>query len=113
MYLVIGIALMVVALIGIIWCQKKQKTNPNAQAFAFVFLILIIAGAGTVLWDQGIFGGEDREMNKIIKKRLMRRRVPKSSENTLSENMPARKPSSSPKRILKTTRSTKAPMTQW
>lgn len=67
MYLVIGIALMVVALIGIIWCQKKQKTNPNAQAFAFVFLILIIAGAGTVLWDQGIFGGEDREMNKIIK----------------------------------------------
>ena len=43
MYLVIGIALMVVALIGIIWCQKKQKTNPNAQAFAFVFLILIIA----------------------------------------------------------------------
>ncbi len=67
MYLVIGIALMVVALIGIIWCQKKQKTNPNAQALAFVFLILILVGAGTVLWDQGIFGGEDREMNRIIK----------------------------------------------
>ena len=66
MYLGIGIALMVVALIGIIWCQKKQKTNPNAQALAFVFLILILIGAGTVLWDQGIFGGEDREMNRII-----------------------------------------------
>ena len=66
MYLFIGIALMVVALIGIIWCQKKQKVNPNAQAFAFVFLVLILIGAGTVLWDQGIFGGEDREMNRII-----------------------------------------------
>ena len=66
MYLFIGIALMVVALIGIIWCQKKQKVNPNAQALAFVFLVLILVGAGTVLWDQGIFGGEDREMNRII-----------------------------------------------
>ena len=30
MYLVIGIALMVVALIGIIWCQKKQFSGIRA-----------------------------------------------------------------------------------
>ena len=60
------IALMVVALIGIIWCQKKQKTNPNAQKLAFVFLVFILVGAGGILYEQGIFGGQDREMNKII-----------------------------------------------
>ncbi|OQA87072.1 MAG: hypothetical protein BWY31_00948 [Lentisphaerae bacterium ADurb.Bin242] len=59
------IALMVVALIGIVWCQKKQKVNPNAQAFAFVFLVLILVGAGGMLYETGIFGG-DREMDKII-----------------------------------------------
>ena len=61
-----SIAAMVIGLVGIIICQKKQKTNGNAQGLAFVFLILILGGAGFMLKEQGIFGG-DAEMNRIIK----------------------------------------------
>ncbi|MBQ9335688.1 MAG: hypothetical protein IJS14_00120 [Lentisphaeria bacterium] len=58
MLTVISIALMVAGLVGIVVCQKKQKTNPNAQALAFVFLIVILAGAGVMIYDT--FTGEDR-----------------------------------------------------
>jgi len=63
--LVVYIALMVAGLVGIIVCQKKQKTNPNAQAVAFLFLIVILVGAGGMLYEFGIFGG-DREMDRIM-----------------------------------------------
>ena len=63
--LVVYIALMVAGLGGIIVCQKKQKTNPNAQAVAFLFLIVILVGAGGMLYETGIFGG-DREMDRIM-----------------------------------------------
>ena len=62
--MVIFIALMVVGLIGLIVCQKKQKTNPNAQAIAFIFLILILIGAGGLIYQQ--FGGADSEMQQIM-----------------------------------------------
>ena len=63
--LFVFVALMVAGLIGIIVCQKKQKTNPNAQTIAFLFLILILVGAGGTLYETGIFGG-DREMEQIM-----------------------------------------------
>ena len=63
--LVVYVALMIAGLAGIIVCQKKQKTNPNAQTIAFAFLIIILAGAGGMLYETGIFGG-DREMDRII-----------------------------------------------
>ena len=63
--LIVYVALMIAGLAGIIVCQKKQKTNPNAQAIAFVFLIVILVGAGGMLYETGIFGG-DREMDRIM-----------------------------------------------
>ena len=60
----ISVALMVAGLIGMIICQKKQKTNPNAQTLAFVFLVVILAGAGTMLYDT--FTGGEREMDRIM-----------------------------------------------
>ena len=63
--LIVYVALMIAGLVGIIVCQKKQKTNPNAQAIAFVFLVVILAGAGGMLYETGIFGG-DREMDRIM-----------------------------------------------
>ena len=63
--IIVYVALMIAGLVGIIVCQKKQKTNPNAQAIAFVFLVVILAGAGGMLYETGIFGG-DREMDRII-----------------------------------------------
>lgn len=63
--LIVYVALMIAGLVGMIVCQKKQKTNPNAQAIAFVFLVVILAGAGGMLYETGIFGG-DREMDRIM-----------------------------------------------
>ena len=65
MMIVVYVALMIAGLAGIIVCQKKQKTNPNAQSIAFVFLVVILAGAGGMLYETGIFGG-DREMDRIM-----------------------------------------------
>lgn len=55
----IFVALMVVGLIGVIVCQKKQKSNPNAQTLAFVFLVLILVGAGGMLWKE--FGSNETD----------------------------------------------------
>lgn len=57
----ISLLLMIVGLIGIIVCKKKQKTNPNAQALAFVFLVLILVGAGGFLYDN-MGGGEEKAL---------------------------------------------------
>ncbi|MCI6288437.1 MAG: hypothetical protein MR727_06835 [Lentisphaeria bacterium] len=63
----LSIVLMVLGLIGIIVCQKKQKTNPNAQGLAVVCLIIILAGAGLLLWENGMLpGAGDREMDRIM-----------------------------------------------
>ena len=67
--IVLWVALMIAGLAGIIVCQKKQKTNPNAQTVAFVFLIVILIGAGGMLYETGIFGG-DREMEMIMKNEI-------------------------------------------
>ena len=63
MLTVVSIALMVAGLVGIVVCQKKQKTNPNAQSIAFIFLIVILAGAGVMIYDT--FTGEDRQIAQM------------------------------------------------
>ena len=51
--MVLWIAVMVIGLIGMIVCSKKQKTNPAMQPVALgVFVVVIIAAVET-----GIFGG--------------------------------------------------------
>lgn len=65
--MILSIALMILGLVGIIVCQKKQKTNPNAQGLAFVCLVVILFGAGLLLWDTGMLPGSgDREMDRIM-----------------------------------------------
>ena len=64
MLITISVVLMVAGLVGMIVCQKKQKTNPNAQTLAFVFLVVILAGAGMMLYDT--FTGGEREMDRIM-----------------------------------------------
>ncbi len=51
-------AIMVLALIGMIICSKKQKTNPAMQPVAFVLFIVIVIGAIMLLKTMGIFGGQ-------------------------------------------------------
>ena len=77
---IISIALMVVGLVGIIVCQKKQKTNPNAQALAFVFLIVILAGADVMIYDT--FTGDDRLAAQMQANELTYR---KSTSNAIAE----------------------------
>jgi hypothetical protein len=56
MVVLVGIV-MFAALIGMIICSKKQKTNPNAQPIAVALLIVVIGCGGFVMYKMGIFGG--------------------------------------------------------
>ncbi len=56
MVILVGIV-MFAALIGMIICSKKQKTNPNAQPIAVALLIVVIGCGGFVMYKMGIFGG--------------------------------------------------------
>ena len=55
--MVLWIAVMVVGLIGMIVCSKKQKTNPAMQPVAFGVFIVVIIAAVMLLVETGIFGG--------------------------------------------------------
>ena len=78
----LSIVLMVLGLIGIIVCQKKQKTNPNAQGLAVICLVVILVGAGMLLWTNGLLpGAGDREMDIAqgkLKKAVNRIRIAES-----------------------------------
>ena len=56
--ILVGIV-MVLALIGMIACAKKQRTNPNAQPVAIVLLVIVIACGITIMIKTGSFGGDD------------------------------------------------------
>jgi hypothetical protein len=47
---------MFVALVGMVICSKKQKTNPNAQPVAIVLLLVVIACGAAMMYRTGIFG---------------------------------------------------------
>ena len=51
------IAAMILALIGMIVCSKKQKTNPAVQPVAFVLFVVVLISAGLLLNELNVFGG--------------------------------------------------------
>ena len=48
----VGIVVMVVGLIGLIVCAKKQRVNPVMQKIAVVFALVMFTGLGLSLHDQ-------------------------------------------------------------
>ena len=54
---IIGIAIMVLGLIGMIVCSKKQRVNPALQPVSFVLFIVVLVGAFLFLQTRGLFGG--------------------------------------------------------
>lgn len=48
----IGIAVMVLGLVGLIFCAKKQRVNPAMQSVAVVFALIMFSGLGMALHDQ-------------------------------------------------------------
>ena len=52
-----AIAIMVVGLVGMIVCSKKQKTNPAMQPISIGLFIVVLIGAVLLLIDKGIIGG--------------------------------------------------------
>ncbi|MFA7230608.1 MAG: hypothetical protein WC071_05010 [Victivallaceae bacterium] len=57
---------MFVALVGMIICSKKQKTNPNAQPIAIGLLIIVIICGIVMMQKTGIFGGGGAEQFQKI-----------------------------------------------
>lgn len=51
------IVVMIVGLIGMIICSKKQKTNPAMQPIGFVLFIVVLVGAVMLLKVMNVFGG--------------------------------------------------------
>jgi NADH:ubiquinone oxidoreductase subunit 6 (subunit J) len=60
---------MVLALMGMIWCAKKQKTNPNAQTYAVVCLVVVFICAVGVMIQTGVFGSGG-ETQRLIQNEL-------------------------------------------
>ena len=54
---IIGIAIMVLGLVGMIVCSKKQRVNPALQPLSFVLFIVVLVGAFLFLQTRGLFGG--------------------------------------------------------
>lgn len=69
MVLYLAVAVMVLALAGMIWCAKKQKHNQNAQTYAVVCLVVVFVCAVTVLYQTGIFG-ESPETRRLIENEM-------------------------------------------
>lgn len=69
----ISIAIMVVGVIGLLICAKKQKTNPAMQPFAFLCLLVVLVGLGMSVYknmtpDTGIMESEARFRNSKMAK---------------------------------------------
>jgi len=53
----VWVAVMVIGLIGMIVCGKKQRTNPAMQPVSFLLFVVVLVGAFMWLKEVGIFGG--------------------------------------------------------
>ena len=53
------VAVMVVGLIGMIVCSKKQKTNPAMQPIALGVFLVVIVAAVMLLIETNVFGGSN------------------------------------------------------
>ncbi len=60
--MVLSGVVMVVALIGMIICSKKQKTNPGAQPIAIALLIVVIISGVYMLYKGNILGNSTAGM---------------------------------------------------
>ncbi|MDD5698439.1 MAG: hypothetical protein PHH77_07455 [Victivallaceae bacterium] len=60
--MIISGIVMVAALIGMIICSKKQKTNPSAQPVAIALLIVVIISGIYMLYKNNIFGSSNASM---------------------------------------------------
>jgi hypothetical protein len=56
----VWIAMMVVGLVGMIVCSKKQKSNPAMQPVAFALFIVVVIGAVMLL--KGMMGGSNSQI---------------------------------------------------
>ena len=60
--IVLSGVVMVAALIGMIICSKKQKTNPSAQPIAIALLMVVIISGFYMLYKNNIFGNSNAGM---------------------------------------------------
>ncbi len=81
---------MVLLLVGMIACAKKQRTNPRAQPVAIFLLVVVIACGVTILFQTGTIGSGETE--KLIQNEL---RFAKAQAfvlgNTLASKYPGEK----------------------
>ena len=54
---VVGIAIMIVGVIGMLICVKKQRVNPALQPLSFVLFVVVLIGGFLCLRGQGLLGG--------------------------------------------------------
>jgi len=67
--LYLTVAIMVLALMGMIWCAKKQKVNANAQAYAIICLVVVFVCAIAVMVQTGVFGSNG-ETQRLIQNEM-------------------------------------------
>ena len=49
-------AIMLIGLIGMIACSKKQRTNPSMQTFAVIIFVFVVIAGILLMRDLGVFG---------------------------------------------------------
>jgi hypothetical protein len=79
--------IMVLALIGMVICAKKQRTYPNAQPFAIGLLVVVIICGVVILYKTGTFG--DTETQRLIANEM---KFAKSKAIVLGEKMRTKYP---------------------
>ena len=62
----VWVAVMVVGLIGMIVCSKKQKTNPAMQPVALGVFLVVIVAAVMLLIETNVFGGNSSIMESEL-----------------------------------------------
>lgn len=62
MMVVVYGAMMLLGLIGMIVCSKKQRTNPAMQPVAFVLFIVVVIGAIMLMTEMGVFGNSNSSL---------------------------------------------------
>ena len=60
------VAVMVIGLIGMIVCSKKQKTNPAMQPVALGVFLVVIVAAVMLLIETNVFGGSNSVMESEL-----------------------------------------------
>ncbi len=59
------VAVMILSVIGMMICSKKQKTNPNAQPIAMVLLVVVVVCAALLLWPKNTQQAQMQQENQF------------------------------------------------